>query len=279
LSNPAVIFVGDVVRLRERLRFFDNRPLFGKRILVPRARHQASATAQAIRRRAAQPILFPLIEIAPPPDPAALARAARAAATYDWVVFTSANGVERFWAALRDQGLDARAFGAARVAAIGPRTARALEPTGIVADLVAEEFVGEALAGAILARASGGRVLIPRALVAREELPHILRTRGFDVDVVAAYRTRPVGAERAGELSRRLEQGELDVIVLTSSSTVSSLCEALGSDKALLGRVVLASIGPVTSEALESFGLRATVQADVYTVEGVLDALERHFGA
>lgn len=276
-TNPAVIFVGEVVKLRKSLRFFDNQPLFGKRILVPRAPHQAASTAQSIRRRAAQPILFPLIEIAPAPDPAALARATREAASYDWVVFTSANGVERFWAALREQGLDARAFGKARVAAIGPRTARSLEPTGIVADLIAEQFVGEALAEAIAARASGGRVLIPRALVAREELPRILSARGFRVDVVAAYRTLPAGAERSAELRHRLESEEIDAILLTSSSMVSSLCEALGGDLTPLGRVALASIGPVTTATLEGFGLRATVQADVYTIEGVLDALERHF--
>jgi uroporphyrinogen III methyltransferase/synthase len=280
VTNPAVIIIGSVVELRGELRFFDNQPLFGRRVLVPRASHQAGATARALRWRAAQPISFPVIEIAPPPDSAALARAARAAGEYDWIVFTSANGVERFFQALVAEGLDARALGRARVAAIGPKTAAELEPYGIKADLTAREFVGEALAAELVQRGSPGRVLLPRALVAREELPELLRARGFQVDVVAAYETRPVGSARSDELAGWLRAGGLDAILFTSTSTVTNLVATLGADApALLASVTLASIGPITTGALERAGLCADVQAEVYTVEGLLDALEQHFRA
>lgn len=278
LTNPAVIIVGEIVSLRSELRWFDNRPLFGKRVLVPRAPHQAESTAHAIRERAAEPVVFPVIEICDPPDPARLARAAVEASSYDWVVFTSANGVERFFAALRAGGRDARAFGKARVAVIGPKTKAALEARGVVADLMADEYVGEAVGQALLGRGPVRRVLIPRALVARDALPAMLREAGAEVDVVAAYETRPVSAERAEELRALLTSGGVDVVLFTSGSTVSSLCELLGPDAAaLLAKVTVGSIGPVTSRALEERGVARTVTARKYTVAGLLDALEAHF--
>jgi uroporphyrinogen III methyltransferase/synthase len=277
LTNPAVVVVGEVVRLREHLRWYDSRPLFGRRVLVPRPVEQGKHTAMAVRARGAEPVLEPLIRIAPPPDAERLRRAVLEASTYDWVVFTSANGVERFFAALREVSRDARAFGSARVAAIGPKTAAELETRGVVADLVAKDFVGEGLARDLLAMGPAGRVLVARALVARDVLPDALRAAGAEVDVVAAYETLP--ADEAGaSLRRRLDGGELDVVLLTSSSTVSELVARLGRDAAtLLSRVTLASIGPVTTKTAEDLGLRVDVTADVYTVDGLLDALERHF--
>lgn len=278
VTNPAVIIVGDVVRLRDELRWFDNRPLFGKRVLVPRAPHQAEGTARAVRERAAEPVVFPVIEICDPPDPGRLERAAEEAGSYDWVVFTSANGVTRFFAALRAVGRDARGLGAAKVAVIGPKTKAALEARGIVADLMAEEYVGEAVGQALLGRGPVRRVLIPRALVARDALPEMLRKAGATVDVVAAYETRPVPRERAAELREKLEKGGVDVAIFTSGSTVSSLCDLVGADAAeLLSRVTVASIGPVTSRALTERGVTPAVTATEYTVAGLLDALERHF--
>lgn len=280
VTNPAVIIVGHVVSLREELRWFDNRPLFGKRVLVPRAPHQAESTARQVRERAAEPVVFPVIQIVEPPDAERLRAAARTVSSYDWVVFTSANGVERFFAALAAERKDARAFGSARVAVIGPKTEAALRPHGVVADLVADEFVGEAVGKALLATGPVRRVLIPRALVARDALPEMLRAAGAEVDVVAAYETRPVGSERATELRAMLASGDLDVVMFTSGSTVTSLCELLGDDAAAsLASVVVASIGPVTSRALEERGIKTTLTAKVYTVTGVLDALEAHFSS
>ncbi len=278
LSNPAVIVVGDVVRLREELRWYDSRPLFGKRVLVPRPLAQAKSTASAIRERAAEPVVFPVIEIRDPPDPAPLARAVRELDSYDWVLLTSANGVDRLMSALRAAGRDARAFATAKIGVIGPKTAAALERYGLSADLVAEEFVGEGLAKALLERGEVRRVLVPRALVAREALPEALRRAGAHVDVVPAYETRPVPRERAAELVERIERGGIDIALFTSSSTVTSLCELLG-DRAveLLGRITVGSIGPVTSDTLREHGVRVDVTASVYTVAGLLDALEASF--
>jgi uroporphyrinogen III methyltransferase / synthase len=279
VSNPAVIVVGDVVRLRESMRWYDNRPLFAKRILVPRAVEQARPTADAIRERAAEPLIFPLIELSDPPDRDRLLRAATRLSRYDWVLLTSANGVERLFLALRELELDARAFGTAKVGAIGPRTAAALARHGIQADLVAEEFVGEALARGVLDRVDAKRrVLIVRALEAREALPDALRSAGISVDVVAAYRTDPVPERRAAELIALFERRGIDVVLLTSGSIARSLLTLLGGRRQeLLAPVTVASIGPITSRTLEEHGVQPQVTAEVYTVPGLLDALERHF--
>ncbi len=280
LSNPALIVIGEVVSLREELRWYDRQPLFGRRLLVPRPRHQAGGTAEAIRRRAAEPIILPTIEIGPPPDPEALRAAARRLHSYDFCLFTSANGVERFFEALASVSLDARAFANCRIGAIGPKTAEALQPHGLNADLTAQEFVGESLARAILEVGGVRRVLIPRARVAREQLPALLRAGGLTVDVVAAYETRPAGAEHRERLLHLLCEGELDVVLFTSSSTVDSMVELLGQDAAsLLSRVTLASIGPITSATAARHGLEVAVTAQTYTVEGLLDALEQHYSS
>jgi uroporphyrinogen III methyltransferase/synthase len=277
LTNPAVVVVGEVVRLRDELRWYDSRPLFGKRVLVPRPLEQGKHTAKAVRARGAEPVLVPLIDIAPAPDPDRLKRAVLEAADYDWVVFTSANGVERFFAVVRSVGRDARVFGKARIAAIGPKTAAELEQRGLMPDLVAREFVGEGLARDLLDKGPPGRVLVARALVARDALPDALRAAGAEVDVVAAYETKPV-PDAGAALRLRIEAGELDVVLLTSSSTVTELAARLGAEAhALLSRVTLASIGPVTTKTAEELGLRVDVAANVYTVEGLLDALEAHF--
>jgi len=280
LANPALIIVGDVVGLREELRWYDRQPLFGRRLLIPRPRHQAVSTADAIRRRAAEPIILPTIEIGPPPEPEALRAAARRVGDYDFCLFTSANGVDRFFEALAHVALDARAFARCKVGAIGPKTAEALVPHGIRADLTAEEFVGESLAQAILAVGGVRRVLIPRARVAREELPELLRAGGMTVDVVPAYETRPAGAEQKARLAKLIDEDAIDVVLFTSSSTVDSMVEMLGADApTLLSRVTLASIGPITSAAAARRGLEVAVTAETYTVEGLLDALEKHYAS
>jgi uroporphyrinogen III methyltransferase / synthase len=277
LKNPAIILVGEVVRLREKLSWYDSRPLSGKRLVIPRAAGQARETAAAVLERGAVPLALPMIQIVDPPDPARLSRAVGELSTYDWVLLTSTNGVERLRAELERSGRDARAFGSAKVGAIGPKTAEALERLGVRADVVAQEFVGEGLAAAILAQGAPRRALLLRAQVARDALPEALRAQGSEVDVVAAYQTRPL-TDSGAQLAQDIEKGGVDAILFTSSSTVTSTVEALGPRaKELLARVVLASIGPVTTRTLESAGLRAAVQAQVYTIEGLLEALEQHF--
>jgi uroporphyrinogen III methyltransferase/synthase len=275
-SNPAVIVIGDVVGLREKIRWYDKKPLFGKRLLVPRAVEQARATAKAIRDRAAEAILFPVIQIVDPPDAEPLRKAVAELERYDWVLFTSSNGVERFFAELRSRGADARALGGIRVGAIGPGTGAALESRGIHADLTAREFVGESLAEGVL-KLGVRRALLPRALVARDALPTMLREAGAEVDVVPAYATKPVDRAQATNL-RELVDGGIDVAMFTSSSTVTGVADLLGEDAAtVLGRLTVASIGPITSATLRERGVRIDVESQVHTIEGLLDALDEYF--
>ncbi|XYH98205.1 uroporphyrinogen-III C-methyltransferase [Sorangium sp. So ce1128] len=289
LQSPAVIVVGAVTRLREALRWFDRKPLFGKRVLVTRPRHQARSTSRLIRLRGGEAVELATIEIHPPPDPARVTEAVRGLSGYDAVVFTSENGVACFFREMERLGLDARAFGSARLAAIGVGTAAALAARGVRADIVPGEFRGEELAQALLADPALAerlaarppvRVLLPRALVAREVVPERLRAAGCEVDVVPVYETRPASTERREELLRALSAGAIDVVLLTSSSTVDSLCDLLGDGAAArLDRVLLASIGPITTATAEKRGLRIGVTAEVSTTAGLLDALDRYFAA
>ncbi|HEU4533895.1 MAG TPA: uroporphyrinogen-III synthase, partial [Polyangiaceae bacterium] len=179
------------------------------------------------------------------------------------------------------QGRDARAFGAAKVAAIGPGTAASLAARGVRADLVAKEFVGEGLARALLESAPAGRrlrVLVARALVAREAMPDALRAAGHEVEVVAAYETKPPSPASAAPLARALAARQIDVVTLTSSSTAEHLLALLGPDApALLEGVCLASIGPVTTATAERLGLRVALTAGTYSLDGLIAALEAHF--
>lgn len=286
LGSPALAVIGRVAALRAELRWFDRWPLFGQRVLVAQAEHQARATATLLARRGAEPVLAPALRIEPPPDPARVREAARAAGTYDEIVFTSANGVARFFDAIDAEGLDARAFGRARVAAIGDGTARALASRGVRADLVPATFVGEALADALLADlaarggAAGKRVLLPRALVARETVPDRLRAAGAVVDVVPVYATLPPPERARDALRERLAAGSVDAALLTSASTVDNLCDLLGGDATrLLAPVVLGSIGPITTRAAERRGLQVAVTARESTVPTLVAALEMHLAS
>ena len=194
------------------------------------------------------------------------------------MLFTNANGVTRFTRALNRAGLDARAFGSAKIGAIGPKTASALESFGLRADAVADEFIGEGLARAVLAQGSPKRVLLARAQVARDALPDLLRQSGARVDVVPVYET--VSSDAGQALRAEFEDGKVEVILFTSSSTVNAVVDTLGpSASELLAKVTVASIGPITSHTLSDRGIRTDVVASVFTVEGLLDALEAHFDA
>ena len=255
-------------------------PLTGKRVLVTRTAEQARSTAALLRERGAEPVVVPTIEIHPPADPAPLERAvAGLAHEYDWVAFTSVNAVEQTLGAMARQGLDARAFGAAKIAAIGPATVRALEAHGLRAELAPKEFRGEGLADEMLKRlAPGARVLVPRAKEAREVLPEALRAAKIYVDVVTAYETRKPPRETVDLLVGLFERGAVDAVMFTSGSTVDNLCDLLGERaQALLARVVVASIGPVTTASAGRRGLRVHVTAGESTLVGLVDALEGIF--
>jgi uroporphyrinogen III methyltransferase / synthase len=286
-GSPAIVLVGRVATLREELRWFDSRPLFGKRVLVLRPSSQAASTAKILRGRGAEAIAWPAIEIGPPPDTAPLAGLVRTLGEWDVVAFTSENGVEKFFMAVEEAGLDARVFGRSLVAAIGSGTAAALLARGIKADIVPRDFRGEALAEAItmhplvaarLSEQKPVRVVIPRALVAREVLPALLRERGCEALVVPAYETKTANEDRKTELRRMLSRKEVDVVLLSSSSTAKALSEALGEQtKALLASVVVASIGLVTTESARNLGIDVEVTATTSTMPGLIQALEAHY--
>ena len=284
LTPPAVCVVGEVVKLRDTLRWFDDpetRPLFGKKILVTRAREQASGFSDALRLRGAEPIEFPVIKIQRLENYDALDAAMRELSAYDWIVFTSANAVPIFAERLATLNFDARAFGKAKIATIGPATAQAVwEHLKIRADYTPTEAVAEAvLAQWPDANMTGKRVLLPRAAEAREILPDHLRERGATVDVIPIYET-VLDAAEADELRRMLQNNELDALTFTSSSTVRNFAQAITNGNlaelpALLGAALVAAIGPVTADTLREMGINPQIVAAEHTLPGLLAALEK----
>jgi uroporphyrinogen III methyltransferase/synthase len=266
LGTPSTIVIGEVAA--SDLAWFENRPLFGRRVVVTRAREQAGELVMRLQAHGAATIEVPAIEIREPTDGgAALAGAVDRLGDYDWVVLTSPNGARRLLGAVRDRGRDARAFAGTRLAAIGPGTAEALAEATLAADLVPPRFVAESLLEALpAAGASGGRLLLVRAAVARDVLPDGLRDKGWDVDVVEAYRTEraALAEEQAAAVAAA------DVVTFTSSSTVSNFVGAMGGRP--LPPVVVA-IGPITAATAREHGLAVDVQAEVHTIDGLVDAL------
>jgi uroporphyrinogen III methyltransferase/synthase len=265
MKPPATIIVGEVVRLREKLDWFEHLPLFGKRIVVTRAREQADALGSHLHALGAAVIELPAIEIRPPADSAPLDRAIAELDSYDWLIFTSANGVRFFL----DHLDDLRKL-RAKICAIGPATRAAVEALHVKVDLIGREYVAESLLEAFAAHdLSGKRVLLPRAAVARDLVPTELARRGARVDVVEAYRT--VAPEHLAEQARDILEGHPDCITFTSSSTVRNLVEAVGAG-ALRG-IPAVSIGPITTQTAHDLGVEITGQAKVFNVEGLVAAV------
>jgi uroporphyrinogen III methyltransferase / synthase len=279
LTPPLVTVVGPVVRLRDTLRWFDNRPLFGKRVLVTRAAEQAGVLSHALAEAGAEPIELPAVEIVPRIDRKALRQALDRldAAEYDWIVFSSANGVDIFFDELRHHRKDARALGRARVCAIGPWTAIQLARHGVHADLVPERFLAEGVVEALSAQdVAGKRVLWPRARGARRALVVGLQRLGATVDELPLY-SAAVPKEVDAEAMSRLRAGEVDTVTFASSSAVRNLMRMLGDDKTPLEKPLIACIGPVTAATARRLGLRVDVAASEHTIEGLMSALRTHF--
>jgi uroporphyrinogen III methyltransferase / synthase len=278
-TAPAVTVVGEVVRLRETLRWFDTRPLFGKRILVTRAREQASALSDLLRESGAEPVEFPVIRIAPPASCAELDDALTRLSAYAWVVFTSANAVSAVSDRLTAVNRDARAFGEAKIAAIGPATADALREVGIRADFVPSQFVAEAVAEEWPEKEmTGRRVLLPRAKEAREFLPDRLREMGAAVDVLTAYETVR-DSEAADDIRAQLCNGEIHAVTFTSSSTVKNFVESIGREHIpdILKGVVVACIGPITADTARELGIQPDIVSEEFTIPGLVDSLVQRF--
>lgn len=278
-SNPSVIVVGKVCSLHDQLGWFEQRPLFGRSVVVTRAREQASGLAQELVQLGADVIQCPTIEISPLPDYAELDAAIDRLSEYAWLIFTSVNGVRWFWKRLEAGGKDSRALGLCRVAAIGPATAEALEARGIRPDFIPERYVAEGVVEGLLARGKvdGVRMLLPRAAKAREVLPDELRKAGARVDVISAYETIPAAA-RKDEVLERMRAGTLDCVTFGSSSTVENFLSLIPAETLRAHPDVrLAAIGPVTAKTLEAHGLPCHIMPEEYTIPALVQALVSHY--
>jgi uroporphyrinogen III methyltransferase/synthase len=281
--DPAILVVGRVAGFREHLRWFDARPLFGRRVLVTRPRDQAAELVDRLTAMGADAIEAPMIRIDPPLDPSGLLRAAAEPAAFDWIVFTSVNAVEAFMHALLDGERDIRALKGPRLCAIGSGTADRLAKFGIKVDLVPEEFRAEAVLQAIarVTPLQDVRVLLPRADIGREVVADQLRRAGAIVTDVVAYRTTIEDSQRADDpdIYGMLLEGKIDVVTFTSPSAVRNFARIYGAEPSadLLKSTVVATIGPVTAEAAAQLGIKVTVQPSTYTVPALVDAIAAHY--
>ena len=276
IGAPAVTIVGDVVGLRDAIRWFDNRPLFGKRALVTRTRTQASALSDMLTQRGAQPVELPTIEIQPLDDYTELDGALKNASTYDWVVFGSANAVNIFFERMHALDLDPRALYGVQIAAIGPATKRRLLAYNIIADFMPTAFVAESAVAELNALGlDGKRALLPQAEIARDAMRAGLAEGGASVDAIAVYRTvtPPDTADRLQDII----SGGIDIATFTSSSTVSNLVDLLGGNTDALKDATIACIGPITAERAADLGLKVDIVAAEHTIAGLIEAVEAHF--
>ncbi|WP_027361297.1 uroporphyrinogen-III C-methyltransferase [Halodesulfovibrio aestuarii] len=274
-TSPSLIVVGNVVKLRDELNWFEQLPLRGKGVVVTRAREQASGMAKSLTKLGANVIQFPTIKIDPLADYREVHAAIKSLNEYEWVIFTSVNGVKHFWNQLAVLGLDTRALGASKIAAIGPATADILREKGIEPDFIPEKYVAEGVVKGLLERGmDGSKILLPRAKVAREVLPEELRKAGAQVDILPVYETRPAEEQRE-EVLELLKSGELSCVTFGSSSTVENFFDLVSPDliKEHRGHVKLASIGPITTKTLERFGFTPDIEPEDYTIPALVDAL------
>lgn len=278
VKPPVITVVGEVVALRPRLNWFESLPLFGRRVVVTRSREQASDLAERLREWGAAVLEFPTIEVVPPESWADADHGAAQAGAYDWIIFTSANGVRFFLERLAHLGRDIRELKGPRLCAIGPKTAEVLQELRLRVDLVPREYRAEAILEGLRGEdLAGKKILIPRAKVARDLLPQELRRSGAQVDVVEVYQTAmPRGREE--EIKELLRKGAIAAVTFTSSSTVRNFVQMVGADApGLLNGVTVASIGPITARTAQDLGIETQVMPDEYTIPALVDALVEHF--
>ncbi|RPJ71062.1 MAG: uroporphyrinogen-III C-methyltransferase [Acidobacteria bacterium] len=281
--DPAILVVGKVAALREHLRWFDARPLFGKRIVVTRPREQAAELVESLETLGATVIEAPTVRIVPPEDFWPLDEAIESVGQYDWVVFTSVNGVDYFFQRLHAGPGDTRRLAGVRLCAIGPGTADRLARHGLKVDLMPAEYRAEAVVEALRATGdlAGKRFLLPRADIAREVLADDLRKLGAEVTEVTAYRSVPVEMDRdqGPDIYRMLLDKRVDVVTFTSASTVRNFVQLYGAEPVadLLRSVSIASIGPVTAEAALQSGIQTSIMPTDYTMPGLVRAIVEYF--
>jgi uroporphyrinogen III methyltransferase/synthase len=279
LKPPAITVVGDVVRHRENLTWFETKPLFGRCIINTRSRSQASELTTALRALGAGVVELPTIEIVPEGPGSELARAAQRAGEYDWVMFTSPNGVHAFFTQLLAAAGDVRALGSARIASIGPGTSKAAEKYHVKVDVTAEKAVAEGLVESLRGQGpwDGRKVLLPRAAAARDVLPEALKGWGANVHVVTAYTTvRPANVDDL--ILEDIVHGNYDLITFSSSSTFTNFVALMGTERFSRVRQGLraASIGQVTSAGMRAEGVEPKVEAKTHTIPGLVEAIVRY---
>jgi uroporphyrinogen III methyltransferase/synthase len=281
IKPPALVVVGEVVKLRETINWFEKRPLFGKRILVTRTREQASELVTLLEENGADCLEGSTIALVEPESWEEIDKALAKIGDYDWLVFTSINAINFFFRRLGEKGLDARDLKGPKIAVVGTATADSLYAYGIKADLLPKEFTGEGLAETLLEQGvTGQKILIPRALEAREILPEKLQEGGALVDVAPVYRN--VRPDDYALVREALEEKQIDMVTFTSSSTVRNFLEmlAIKSDddfKRLLGEVKIAVIGPITARTALQSNLRIDVQPETYTIAAMVDAIVDYY--
>ena len=279
MTPPTVIVVGEVVRLRDRLNWYESRPLFGKGILVTRPRDQAPALSNLLAVQGAEPVECPTLEIHPPESWGLVDEAIQTLSTYDWVIFTSVNGVQSFMRRLWFHHKDVRCLAGIRVCCIGPRTQEEAARWGVAADLVPKDFQAEGILEAMSGLGvEGQKILIPRAKIAREILPDQLKNMGATVRVVQAYQALPPAMDIAA-IRDRLRSREIHYLTFTSSSTVRNFCQ-LFDDRQELQELTrhsaVAVIGPITAQTVQEEGLSVDVVAAENTVPALVDAIITH---
>ena len=278
LKNPAVIVVGEVNTLRAPLCWYDNKPLFGRRIIVTRARAQASEFAERLEAYGADVIQFPTIEIRPIGVNAKLDEAIAELTVYDWVIFTSVNAVTHFYTQLRENGFDLRALGTTQICAVGQKTVKALDEIGLCADFVPSQSHASAIV-AEMQDMTKKRILLPRAKIAPDALPNGLREKGGIVDDIPIYDTVKAGGDRRDEIESDLLNGRIDMVTFTSSSTVTNFLEMFNQypPKQLLEQVYMAVIGPSTAATVEQNGLAVDLIAKKPSVEEFADEIVQFY--
>lgn len=278
IKSPAIIIIGQVVTLRETLRWFEDKPLFGKRVLVTRSREQASVLSEKLELLGAEAWEYPTIKIKAPEDSKPMDEAVKTAGDYQWIIFSSVNGVHAFFKCMQKNKLDVRSMGNAKICAIGPKTAEALEERGLLVDVMPEVFRAEAVVEALKGRINkGDRVLLPRADLARKVLVDSLVELGADVNEVVAYETVMADAADTDLLLEKMKAGEIHVLTFTSSSTVTNFMKLLDGHFDLIKNITVACIGPITADTAKKNGLHVDICAENYTIDGLVQAIQDHF--
>jgi uroporphyrinogen III methyltransferase / synthase len=278
ITSPATVIIGDTVNLRKLINWYEGKPLFGKKVLVTRAREQSEHFVRALEDKGAEVIEFPVIEIVPPKSWRALDTAVSKLRSYDWIVFTSANGVTKFFERLRQSDKDLRELRDIRVAAIGEVTAGEIEKRGIGVELIPGEFRAEGLIEMFRKKnIKEKRILIPRAAKARDILPDTLRKMGASVEVVPAYETRKPGSKKSEKIRKMLSGNMIDAVTFTSSSTVSNFLSIFPEFKHYSKHPVIACIGPITAKTLNEAGYKARIVAREYTVDKLAEDIAEYF--